>query len=98
MESNKENSQRPDGWPRWLWSLVILFVRPQYRFELMNPSLRAKNARAIAEKLIQTQKDMNEWRNRAFSAERCFDYELKMAIKQSCERHNKEHGTVLGWY
>lgn len=92
-----ERDRKPDGWPRWLWRLVLLFVKPEARTELMQPDQRAKTARALAEKLTRSNTEWNEWRNRAISAERCVSYELREAMKLACERHDKEHGTMLSW-
>lgn len=98
MDSNTSDNRRPDGWPRWLWRLVMLFVAPEHRTELMAPDQRAKTARALAEKLTRSQKEWNGWRNRALSAERCVAYELRQAIKAACVRHDKEHSTTLSWH
>lgn len=94
---NTTGASKPDGWPRWLWHLVRLFVAPEHRAELMTPDQRAQTARALAEKLTRSRKEQNEWRSRALSAERCVSYEVREAIKAACERHDKEHSTNLAW-
>ena len=94
---NTTGASKPDGWPRWLWHLVRLFVAPEHRTELMTPDQRAKTARALADNLLDARKSAKTWRDRALSAERCISYEVREAIKAACGRHDKEHGTMLGF-
>lgn len=80
-------TNKPDGWPRWLWQLVRLFVSIEYRTELMSPDQRAQTARALADKLTDSRKEAKEWRDRALAVEKiyCDQY---AAMREAARNHD----------
>lgn len=93
--SNTSEQRRPDGWPRWLWALVRIFVDRGNRLALEEPSQLAQTAHNLGKKVKALRESEKEWRERAFSAERVVHHELREAIKEACRRHDREHGTTL---
>ncbi len=65
-------TNKPDGWPYWIWHLVRIFVPIEYRTELMSPDQRAQTARALADKLTESKNNAKEWRERALAVEKIY--------------------------
>jgi hypothetical protein len=83
----KTNSNsRPDGWPRWVWLIVRLCVNAEHRTELMQPDQRALTARALAEKLTDSRKDAEGWRQRALGVEQIYRAQYA-AMREAARDH-----------
>lgn len=88
----------PDGWPRWLWLLVLRLVTPQALIALREKEGVMRGISDLAHKLDECRKEKEEWRQRAFSAERVISHELREALRAGLKRHDTEHSTCLGWH